>query len=947
MSAIDPSKASKSNTTTAFLTALAVNGGLLLLEVGAFIILKRRLWRIYSPRTVLPPPDKRAKELPPGLWRWVPAVITTPVEDIIAKNGLDAYMFLRFIRLLIIIFLLFTWSTFIIIIPANSAYIESNLPGLDRISWSNIVDPKDQIRFCAHIVVVYILTAFVIYMIYHEMLHFVHMRHQFLISKSHSRLPQARTVLITSVPEELANEQDLRLFASFVPGGVDKVWMYRDTSSLNDLFEKREDACAKLEAAEAALLKSATLAWRRKAKEYRKIQSRKLKDEEITQDQYDPKLAMPPASRELLDELVPPDARPHHRTGFLGLVGQKVDTIDWCKARISRLNHEIEEKRRNIVKGKFLGSAFIRCNLQLGAHVLAQCLSYHEPLRMYSKTLEAHPKDIVWRNLDDGALEMKSRYATSWIATAGLIFVWAFPVGFIGALSNLSDLCDNVHWLKWVCRAPPIAQGFIEGVLPPLLLAIMFALLPMILYALAWYECIPRYTLMSIAVYKRFYLFLLIHGFLIVTLTSGITNAVEDIVKNPTQTVQQLSSQLPGASVFFLTYLVTQGLAGAGSALVQLAPLALHYLRKWFLGRTPRQAYAVTFEMPSADFGVVLPRMSLLATITFAYSVLSPLINLLALISYAMFYLAWKFLLTQVFDQPDEKESGGLYFPMAINNLFVGLYIEQICLACLFFLNTKAAGKTAAVQGIFMLVLLVLTACAHTFIQNSFKPLELHLPMSLATKKMAKRYAKQQADEGAEGGEIDLFSRNRIRSVRRRIKTTTKGITAKVTNEFIRSRVGNGAPEGKDDMEMTALTEKANKRESNNSTSTAVSSSHGETKENRDDLSRHSSVKSDKSKSSSKKPTPMFDPAAPAVRNSDSETEDDEDEHAFDHPSTYVDQKWIWLPKDPLGLSEILTRDLKDAGVNASDVGANMDEKGVVEVTRNPPDEDWDGGHDL
>jgi hypothetical protein len=38
----------------------------------------------------------------------------------------------------------------------------------------------------------------------------------------------------------------------------------------------------------------------------------------------------------------------------------------------------------------------------------------------------------------------------------------------------------------------------------------------------------------------------------------------------------------------------------------------------------------VSFVMPSADFGVVLPRMSLLATIGFAYSVISPIINGLA-----------------------------------------------------------------------------------------------------------------------------------------------------------------------------------------------------------------------------------------------------------------------------------------------------------------------------
>ena len=71
---------------------------------------------------------------------------------------------------------------------------------------------------------------------------------------------------------------------------------------------------------------------------------------------------------------------------------------------------------------------------------------------MYDKWLEANPKDIVWANLDDGALEMKSRYLISWAATIGLIIAWAFPVGFIGTMSNVSELCVKVKWLEWVCR---------------------------------------------------------------------------------------------------------------------------------------------------------------------------------------------------------------------------------------------------------------------------------------------------------------------------------------------------------------------------------------------------------------------------------------------------------------------------------------------------------------
>lgn len=166
-------------------------------------------------------------------------------------------------------------------------------------------------------------------MINREMLQFVHMRNQFLISKEHARLAQARTVLVLPVPDELANEHDLRTFASFVPGGIDRVWLFRDTKLLNKLFERRVDACKKLETAESKILKKATLAWRSRQKQYKKIQKRRLRDEEV----LDGPLEQPPASREFLDDLVAPINRPKHKTGFLGLFGEKVDTIDWCKVR--------------------------------------------------------------------------------------------------------------------------------------------------------------------------------------------------------------------------------------------------------------------------------------------------------------------------------------------------------------------------------------------------------------------------------------------------------------------------------------------------------------------------------------------------------------------------------------------------------------------------------------
>ncbi|KAF7782412.1 hypothetical protein Agabi119p4_1788 [Agaricus bisporus var. burnettii] len=967
MAAVDPGKALSSSTTRSFVTALVVNGALLGVEVLAFFLLKQKLWRIYGPRTVLPPPHKRAAALPSGIAKWLPALIRYPAEDIIHKNGLDAYMFLRYIKLLIWIFLVFTLSTFVVIIPADAVGITSDKEGLERISWTNIIQPRDQSRFSAHIVVAYVLTFFVVWMIRREMAYFVNLRHQFLISPSHSRLAQARTVLITSVPDELANERDLRSFASFVPGGVDRVWLYRDTRSLNDVFERRQDTCLKLEAAGSSLLVQAVSAWRKKIKHHKKAINRKRKDEEGLTISND--LAIPPLTRAFLDELVPPAKRPHHRTGFLGMIGQKVDTIDWCTKEIAELNGILHKERENIVKGKFLGSAFIRCNLQMGAHVLAQCVSYHEPSTMYSKWMEAHPKDIVWHNLDDGALEVRGRYLTSWAATVGLIIAWAFPVGFIGTLSNLSGFCVKFHWLNWLCAAPKPVLGLIQGVLPPALLAALFSLLPFILRGLAWYECIPRYSLIAVSVYKRFYFFLLIHGFLIVTLSSGITRAIQNIIENPAKTVQELASQLPGASVFFLTYMVTQGLAGAGAALVQLAPLALHFLRKWFLGRTPRQAYGVTFLMPHADLSVIFPRLSLLATIGFAYSVLSPLINLLAFITYLTYYLAWKFLLSQVIDQPDELETGGLYFPMAINNLFVGLYIEQVSLACLFFLKASGSVAAAIAQAVLMLVLLCITALAQLLINHSFNPIIKYLPMSLATQQATRRYEKYKEKEGpsnsdTDDNDVDLFSRTTVRNVRKRTKKTTKQVKNdrdSVKVDSIRDSSsscdlleGLNSPQTSDDkiaeaLGLTAGSELYPMKSLNSIASKASSMSKislGPRKSSSKASKKKDKALGKKGKSLFFDRHPALSPATEALTD-DSDDSEEDDAHAFDHPSIYVEQPWIWIPRDHLGLSGLLVKELQDAGVNASDLGAEMQVNGVVEVTRNPPDEEWTGGHDA
>ncbi|KZS87835.1 DUF221-domain-containing protein [Sistotremastrum niveocremeum HHB9708] len=947
MSEVSAQKAGSASSQS-FLTALVTYGATLIVEVGAFIILKQRLKRVYAPRTYLPPPDKRSTDLPRGAWRWAWAVVWSPTQDIIHKNGLDAYMFLRFLRIMIWIFGVFTVATWVVLLPVDAANIpDSNETGLSRFQWGNITQSQSP-RFAAHIILVYLLTFFVLFLIRREILHFIHTRQEFLISPSHSKLAQARTLLVTGVPDEMANEKSLKQWASFVPGGVNRVWIYRDNNGLNKLFSEREKACIRLEKASSKILRTATKTFRsselkseKQARAAAKQARKKAKQADVEMPPIpdplpDGHLEKPEPNPDSFESFVPHSKRPKHRPG-LPLVGKKVDTIDWCTAEIARLNQEIPERRVNLEKdGKPLGSAFIECNLQIGAHVLAQCVSYHEPLQMADKWIDVSTKDIIWDNIDDGAYETRARSVISWVLTIGLIILWFLPVAFIGLLSNISSLCAKVHWLSWICKAPTPVPGIIEGLVPPLLLAILFLLLPMILRAFAFYQCIPRYSLVSISVYKRYFIFIVIHGFLVVTITSGLTSVIPEAVSNPASTVADLAAQLPDSSIFFLTYMVAQGFAGAGGALLQIAPLIMHFIKKKFLGRTPRQAFDVTFLMPNADFGVILPRMSLLATIGIAYSVISPIINALAFASYLLLFLAWKFLLMYVFDQPDELETGGLYFPIVISNLFVGLYIEQICLAALFFLKS-GTGLASLAQGILMVVLLVLTFSAQMLMKNACDPVSTYLPISLATKKLQEKFEKEQRQaywgkEEKEEEIVDLFNRDHIKSVVRKRLKKLDDVTKK-------------ALPGSSNAHSTSVNPSHTVEPS---TSTSAPTIVVPITDLENNIDEHSENTKDSHDSSHDSDHPVIAPAAPRVEdpNVDEDYDEELEEHAFEHPATYANARWIWIPQDTLGFSKVLLEQFKAAGVEASDVGSTMDEKGVVECSRNPPDEDWSGGFD-
>ena len=143
--------------------------------------------------------------------------------------------------------------------------------------------------------------------------------------------------------------------------------------------------------------------------------------------------------------------------------------------------------------------------------------------------------------------------------------------------------------------------------------------------------------------------------------------------------------------------------------LLQAVPLAMYYVKIRLLGSTPRSVYNIKYSPRTSNWGTLFPSVTLLVVITLSYSVIAPIINGMALVTFSLLYMLYKYLFTWVNDHPPSSDTGGLFFPKAIQHVFVGLYVQQICLWILFFLPLGRNKPCAIPEGVLVLVLTVFT----------------------------------------------------------------------------------------------------------------------------------------------------------------------------------------------------------------------------------------------
>lgn len=682
-----------------------------------FLILRRTQKRWYAPRSYIGSlkETERTPALPTGLFNWFGTFWRIPDTIALQTQSLDAFLYLRYIRITVIISLVGCFITWPILFPVNATG-GGGQQQLDVLSYSNVDQATQANRYYAHALVAWVFLGFVMYVIFRECIYYVNLRQAFLISPLYSDRVSSRTVLFTSVPQAYLDERKLR---KIFGNSVLHVWITGDVKKIEELVEERDKVAMKLEKAEVKLIKLAN-----------KERTKSLKN---ASDQDEVRPTLDAESGSIAARWVPKKKRPTHKLGFLGLIGKKVDTIDWCREELVRLIPETEAAQTTYKSGQFkkIPAVFIEFRSQAEAETAFQVLAHHQSLQMSPRYIGITPQDVVWKSLAiPWWQKVIRRYAVLAFVTALVIF-WAIPVAVVGVISNVSYLEATFPWLGFLNSVPQVIMGVITGLLPSVALSILMSLVPVIMRLCAKLSGEPSFSRVELFTQNAYFTFQVIQVFLVTTFTSSAAAVVQQIRDDPTSAPSILASNLPKASNFYISYFIVQGLSVAASIISQVVGFVIFSLLYKYLTGTPRGLYTKWAKLAAISWGSTMPVYTCITVIAIVYAVIAPLALGFSTIGMSLFYFAWRYNVLYVTDTGIDTR--GLIYPRALKQLFVGIYLAELCLIGLF-------GASVAIGPlVLMVVFTVFTVLFHISFSSALSPLLANLPQSLMAEEESRR----------------------------------------------------------------------------------------------------------------------------------------------------------------------------------------------------------------
>lgn len=437
------------------------------------------------------------------------------------------------------------------------------------------------------------------------------------------------------------------------------------------------------------------------------------------------------------------------------------------------------------------------------------------------------------------------------------------------------------------------------------------------------------------AVQGMYFAFLFIQVFLVVSISSGITVVIHDLINSPFSAPSILAQNLPKASNFFFSYMLLQAFTVSGGAILQIATLFVQFILSPILDTTAREKFARATTLVEIKYGTFFPVYTNLACIGIVYSVISPLILLFNICTFSLFWVVYRY--NMLYVNNFRFDTGGLLFPRAINQLFTGIYVMEVCLIGLFFLVRDADGKVACFQQAIIMIILTMATMLYQYTLNSaFAPLLTYLPITLEDDAVIRdqEFAKEHDEcrrlvpEEEDGDDLnEVLEAREKRDLAR--DHQAQDIELREIERVKDGRHGDGR-NGRG--EPTDTVDPAGKREAEH---------HGEHEFGRD-LESQSKRRTTGHSQTQRPELALFANIADEIEDLSPEERDALVGRAFQHEALRAKRPVIWIPRDDLGISddEIRRTERFSSNIWISNDYTGLDAKARVVYGRPPPDFD-------
>lgn len=659
--------------TQGFLYALATAVPVFVLCTIAFCILRKRIPDVYYHRRLLntwrsyndyngrrvglthPIPDD-------SFFGWMKAVLQTPEREVIRKIGLDAAMFLRYIRTCLTIVSILAFFSVLILMPVfgtagnkrlspdDSNFVE----GLRVVSLANVEARSSRVWVVT--VSEFLIAAVVIFFMRKDYKAYADARREY----RNSETPVNYALAVLDIPEEYRNEEAIRQrFELVVPGQIADVLIVKDSAHMLKHRAKLEKAITQREVAEY-------------------IKSVK-------------------------------GASPQIRPGVCGFMmchKPKEDALEYWENEQRTQNTALTELNE---AEPSTPSAILILSNKRAASVLAQA-NVATSATSWNITEVGEPKNINWKafSVPSFQVEIRSIAVAAFIAVFTLF--WTIPATAISALFSLQSLkkVNGFEWTGKIEEASPSLAALIEGLLPVIVMSVLISLIPTLFRFIVGFERVVSQSVIERKTRDYFYFFTVYGSFFVIVLGQSFFRDIKGILDKPVKVINALADEVPGTGIFFATYIVMQAFFNVP---LLFSGIVRSIMRAIFLkiSKTERQKRKARSSGALFQYFRYSGQCLLIMFLSLMFSSFSPLVTLCGVAFFGLAYVMFKYMLLYCCYQP--AEGGGDLYPGAYWGTMIGLVLKQaVVIAVLGLKKVPAAAIVCVIPTIGTILLSIIIA---------------------------------------------------------------------------------------------------------------------------------------------------------------------------------------------------------------------------------------------